>query len=53
MTLRVLTLNLWHDAGPWDRRAALIRRWLDRFDPDVIGFQEVLNHFLYFLIFGT
>jgi endonuclease/exonuclease/phosphatase family metal-dependent hydrolase len=43
MTLRVLTLNLWHDAGPWDRRAALIRRWLDRLDPDVIGFQEVLK----------
>lgn len=43
MPLRVLTLNLWHDAGPWSRRAKLVRAWIDRLDPDVIGFQEVLR----------
>jgi len=40
--LRVLTLNLWHDQGPWPARAALVRRWIERLAPDVIGFQEVL-----------
>jgi endonuclease/exonuclease/phosphatase family metal-dependent hydrolase len=43
MTLRVLTLNLWHDQGPWPARAARIREWLDRLDPDVVGFQEALR----------
>jgi endonuclease/exonuclease/phosphatase family metal-dependent hydrolase len=41
--LRVLTLNVWHDQGPWPARAARIRAWLDRLDPDVAGFQEVLR----------
>ena len=43
MTLRVLTLNLWHDQGPWPARAARIRDWLDRLDPDLVGFQEALR----------
>jgi endonuclease/exonuclease/phosphatase family metal-dependent hydrolase len=43
VTLRVLTLNLWHDNGPWPKRAERIRAWLDRLDPDVAGFQEVLR----------
>src|SRR5215472_14681914 len=43
VALRVLTLNLWHDSGPWPRRAARIRDWLDRLDPDVVGFQEALR----------
>lgn len=41
--LSVLTLNLWHDAGPWPARAALVRAWIDRLDPDLIGFQEALR----------
>jgi endonuclease/exonuclease/phosphatase family metal-dependent hydrolase len=41
--LRVLTLNLWHDSGPWPARAERIRAWLDRLDPDVAGFQEALR----------
>ncbi|MDJ0868541.1 MAG: endonuclease/exonuclease/phosphatase family protein [Myxococcota bacterium] len=47
MTLAVLSLNLWHDSGPWAARAERIRDWLDRLDPDVAGFQEVLrsDHF--------
>jgi endonuclease/exonuclease/phosphatase family metal-dependent hydrolase len=43
MTLKVLTLNLWHDQGPWPARAERIRAWLDRLDPDVVGFQEALR----------
>ena len=42
MSLSVLTLNLWHDAGPWPERAKRIREWIDRLDPDLIGFQEAL-----------
>ncbi|RIL04825.1 MAG: hypothetical protein DCC71_12615 [Proteobacteria bacterium] len=43
MTLRVLTLNLWHDQGPWPARERGIRAWLDRLGPDVAGFQEALR----------
>jgi len=42
VALTVLTLNLWHDAGPWPERAERIRRWIDRLDPDLVGFQEAL-----------
>jgi endonuclease/exonuclease/phosphatase family metal-dependent hydrolase len=41
--LSVLTLNLWHDSGPYPRRAERIREWVDRLDPDLIGFQEALR----------
>jgi endonuclease/exonuclease/phosphatase family metal-dependent hydrolase len=41
--LKILTFNLWHDAGPWKERAALARDWIARLDPDLIGFQEVLR----------
>jgi endonuclease/exonuclease/phosphatase family metal-dependent hydrolase len=43
MPLSVLTLNLWHDQGPWPQRAARVREWIERLDPDLIGFQEVLR----------
>ena len=43
MPISVLTLNLWHDAGPWPARQARIREWIDRLDPDLIGFQEALR----------
>ena len=39
----VVTLNLWHDAGDWPRRAALIVRTLRTLRPDVIALQEVLQ----------
>ncbi|HEB90077.1 MAG TPA: hypothetical protein ENI85_10940 [Deltaproteobacteria bacterium] len=42
MSLKVLTLNVWHDQGPWHARAPLISRWIDRLQPDLIGFQEIL-----------
>jgi len=43
VSLRVLTLNLWNDSGPWPARAQGIQAWLDRLDPDVVGFQEALR----------
>ncbi len=43
MTLSVLTLNIWNEDGPWKERAPLIRSWIERLDPDVIGLQEVLQ----------
>lgn len=42
MALKVLSLNIWNFDGPWEMRAKLIRAWIERLDPDVIGFQEVL-----------
>ena len=41
--LSVLTLNLWHDAGPDEARVPRIRDWIDQLDPDLIGFQEALR----------
>lgn len=41
--LSVLTLNLWHDAGPYKQREPRLREWIDRLDPDLIGFQEALR----------
>ena len=43
MALKVLTLNLWNRQGPYEQRKARIREWIDRLDPDVIGFQEALK----------
>jgi endonuclease/exonuclease/phosphatase family metal-dependent hydrolase len=42
MTLKVLTLNIWHDQEPWSERLALMQSWIDRLEPDLIGFQEIL-----------
>ncbi len=41
--LSVLTLNIEHDAGRWPERARLIRSWIDRLAPDLVGLQEVLQ----------
>jgi endonuclease/exonuclease/phosphatase family metal-dependent hydrolase len=43
VTLKVLSLNLWHDAGPWPARRAAIRGWIGELGPDLIGFQEALR----------
>ena len=42
MALKVLSLNIWHDQSPWSERARLIRQWIERLEPDLIGFREVL-----------
>lgn len=39
--VKVMTLNLRHDADDWRRRFALIADEIVRLDPDVIGLQEV------------
>jgi endonuclease/exonuclease/phosphatase family metal-dependent hydrolase len=41
--VKVLTLNLWNRSGPYDDRRKRIREWVDRLDPDVIGFQEAMR----------
>lgn len=41
--MRVLTLNVWHDSGPWAERRALIRQEIVAREPDLIGFQEILK----------
>ena len=41
--VRVATLNIWHDRGPWPERLSLIRREIERLQPDVLGLQEVLR----------
>ena len=43
MPVSVLTLNLWHDNGPWEKRARRIGALVDALSPDLIGFQEVLR----------
>jgi endonuclease/exonuclease/phosphatase family metal-dependent hydrolase len=43
VTLRVLTLNLWHNNGPYPQRRAVIRSWVEQLAPDLIAFQEVLR----------
>jgi endonuclease/exonuclease/phosphatase family metal-dependent hydrolase len=43
MPLKVLTLNLWNTMGPYERRRARVREWVERLDPDLIGFQEALK----------
>lgn len=40
--LKIMTLNIWNDDGPWPQRAKLIRAQIDELNPDLIGFQEVL-----------
>jgi endonuclease/exonuclease/phosphatase family metal-dependent hydrolase len=42
-TLRVVTLNIWNQSGPWQQRLQGIRAGLAEIDPDVVGLQEVLR----------
>jgi endonuclease/exonuclease/phosphatase family metal-dependent hydrolase len=41
--LRVATINVWNKSGPWLSRLPLIRRELERLQPEVVGLQEVLR----------
>lgn len=41
--VRVATLNIWHDRGPWPDRLRLIRRELADLRPAVLALQEVLE----------
>ncbi|VXC54138.1 endonuclease/exonuclease/phosphatase family protein [Sphingomonas sp. AX6] len=42
-TLKVMTLNIWHDAGDWPTRLKLIADVLRASDADVIALQEILE----------
>lgn len=41
--VRVVTFNIWHDAGDWAARLPLLLRSLREADADVIALQEVLE----------
>jgi endonuclease/exonuclease/phosphatase family metal-dependent hydrolase len=41
--LRVATLNLWSRLGPWGDRCVEAAAWLNRLDPDIVLFQEVIE----------
>lgn len=41
MTTRFLTLNLWQEQGPWEKRLALTARRVAALAPDIICLQEV------------
>ncbi len=43
-TLKVVTLNLYHDKDDWPRRRVQIVRTLKELHPDVIALQEVIQH---------
>lgn len=43
MPIRLLTLNLWHDRGPWQERRERVRDWIARLEPDLVCLQEVLR----------
>jgi endonuclease/exonuclease/phosphatase family metal-dependent hydrolase len=42
-TLRVVTLNIWNQSGPWPQRLSAIRAGLTELRPDIVGLQEVLR----------
>jgi endonuclease/exonuclease/phosphatase family metal-dependent hydrolase len=43
MPLSVLTLNLWHNSGPYTARRERIREWIAQLNPDLIACQEALR----------
>jgi endonuclease/exonuclease/phosphatase family metal-dependent hydrolase len=42
-SLSILTLNVWNREGPWAQRLPLIKSWIHRLEPDLIGLQEVVD----------
>ncbi len=42
-SLSVLTLNVWNREGPWPKRLPMIKSWISRLQPDLIGLQEVVD----------
>ena len=43
MSLSILCLNLWNVSGPYPARVKRLREWIDRLDPDLLGFQEAVR----------
>ena len=42
-TIKVVTLNIWNQGGPWVQRLSGIRTELTELAPDMVGLQEVLR----------
>jgi endonuclease/exonuclease/phosphatase family metal-dependent hydrolase len=42
-TVNVLTWNVWHRFGPWERRHKAILHTIERCQPDIVTLQEVPN----------
>jgi endonuclease/exonuclease/phosphatase family metal-dependent hydrolase len=41
--MRVLTLNVWNQEGSWPQRLSLLQNAIQRLQPDLLGFQEILG----------
>jgi endonuclease/exonuclease/phosphatase family metal-dependent hydrolase len=41
--LRLLTINIWNQWGPWPQRLAVLRQGLIAESPDIVALQEVLR----------
>jgi len=41
--VKVLSLNSWQERGPWRERWELIFEGIEKYRPDIIGFQEIFN----------
>jgi len=41
--ISVLTLNVWFDSGPWEKRKILIQDCINQLRPDLIALQEVIR----------
>lgn len=41
--LRLLTINIWNQLGPWPQRLALLRKGIAAESPDIVALQEVLR----------
>lgn len=41
--MKILTLNTWQGKGPWQKRWELIFEGLEKYEADIVGFQEVFN----------
>ncbi|MFH1132284.1 MAG: endonuclease/exonuclease/phosphatase family protein, partial [Pseudomonadota bacterium] len=39
--IRIVSLNIWQEQGPWEKRLELVKRELPKLKPDVICLQEV------------
>ena len=43
--MKILTLNTWQDRGPWQERWEVILEGIQKFQPDIVAFQELFNKF--------
>lgn len=41
--MKILTLNTWQERGPWQERWEVALKGVERFQPDLVAFQELFN----------